>query len=100
VDQGGRIQVLGQSQALGSVATVAQLPPDGEWLIQQIGGVVIVFNRYTEEEVVSFNPSDADASAKAQKVIFDSDILNPEQKCFAHFWCGYFHAHATHANNY
>lgn len=65
------------------------------WLIQQIGGEVILFQRYTEEEVVKFNPNDPDAAAKAQKVIYDDDRLTDEEKCFAHFWSGYFYAHAT-----
>lgn len=65
------------------------------WLIQQIGGEVILFRRYTEEEVVRFDPADANAAAQAQKTIHDSDQLTPEEKCFAHFWCGYFYAHAT-----
>lgn len=73
---------------------MAQLPPDGEWLIQQIGGQVILFNRYTEEEIVRFDPSDNNASALAQGTIYQDDRLNPEQKCFAHFWSGYFHANA------
>lgn len=74
---------------------MAQLPPDGEWLIQQIGDDVILFHRFTEVEVVRFDPADADAAAKAQKVIHDSDLLDAEQKSMAHFWCGYFYAHAT-----
>lgn len=74
---------------------MAQLPPDGDWLIQQIGGQVILFQRYTEEEIVRFDPADANASAQAQKVIYDSDQLTDEAKCFAHFWSGYFYANAT-----
>jgi hypothetical protein len=70
------------------------LPPDGTWLIQQIGEQVILFHRYTEEEIVRFDPSDANAAAQAQKVINDSERLTVEQKCFAHFWSGYFYAHA------
>jgi hypothetical protein len=65
-----------------------------EWLIQQIDGHVILFHRYTEQEIVRFDPSDANAAARAQKVIYDSD-LGDEEKCFAHFWSGYFYAHAT-----
>jgi hypothetical protein len=71
---------------------MAQLPPDGEWLIQQIDGEVILFNRYTEEEIVRFRSDDTDAQAKAQKVIHDSDRLTDEAKSFAHFWSGYFYA--------
>jgi len=65
---------------------VAQLPPDGTWLIQQIDGLVILFHRYTEEEIVRFDPSDADASAQAQWSIDLDTRLDAEQKTFAHFW--------------
>lgn len=73
---------------------MAGLPPDGAWLVQQIGGQVHVFNRYTDEEVVSFPAGDADQAARSQKIIYDSDLLTDEQKCYAHFWCGYFFAYA------
>lgn len=75
---------------------MAQLPPDGEWLVQQMGGTVVVFNRHTEEEIVRFDPSDANAAAMAQHPIYLTDKLTPEAKCYAHFWCGYFYAHASH----
>lgn len=71
---------------------MARLPGD-RYLIQQIGGDVILFEDGTEREIVRFSPGDADAAAKAQKVIHDSE-LNDEEKCFAHFWSGYFYAHA------
>lgn len=74
---------------------MAQLPPDGEWLVQQIGDMVVIFHRYTEEEILRFDPADANAAAQAQKKIYDMDRLTAEQKCFAHFWSGYFYAHAT-----
>jgi hypothetical protein len=74
---------------------MAQLPPDGRWLIQQNDGIVVVFDRHTEEEVLKVDPSDANAMALAQRTIYDSDRLDAEQKCFAHFWCGYFYAHAS-----
>ena len=77
---------------------MAGLPPDGEWLVQQIDGQVVVFHRYTEEEIVRFDPSDANMAAKAQQPIAATDKLTSEQKCFAHFWCGYFYAHATGVN--
>jgi len=73
---------------------MAQLPPDGEYLIQQIGGDVVLFHRYTEEEIVRFDPADADAAAKAQQWIAIDAGLTAEQKSFAHFWSGYFYAHA------
>lgn len=74
---------------------MAQLPPDGRWLVQQNDGIVVVFDRYTQEEIIKVDPADADAMTKAQKKIYDDDRLDPEQKCFAHFWCGYFYAHAS-----
>lgn len=66
-----------------------------DWLIQQIGGEVILFRRHTEEEIVRFDPSDGNAAAQAQKVIYDDDRLTDEEKCFAHFWSGYFYANAV-----
>lgn len=72
---------------------MAQLPSLG-YVIQQIDGQVVLFEVGTEREIVRFDPSIADATAKAQKAIYDSE-LSAEDKCFAHFWSGYFHAHAT-----
>lgn len=73
---------------------MAQLP-GGTFLIQQIGDQVVLYNRWTEQEIVKYDSHDGDATAKAQKSIYDSGLLDPEDKCFAHFWCGYFYAHAT-----
>lgn len=64
---------------------------DGNWLMQQTEGIVILFNEYTEEEIVRFDPGNANAAAQAQKAIHDSTLLNDEEKCFAHFWSGYFY---------
>lgn len=69
--------------------------PSETWLIQQIDNEVILFHRYTEEEIVRFKPSDADACAKAQGVIHFDARLSDEDKTFAHFWSGYFHGCAT-----
>lgn len=70
--------------------------PEGprQYLIQQIDGQVILFEDYTEIEIVRFDPTNAEETAKAQKTIYDSNMTD-EQKCFAHFWSGYFHAHAN-----
>lgn len=73
---------------------MAQLPPDGEWVIQQFDGEVVLFQQYTEKEIVRFDPGDANATAMAQHVIHNATQLDDEQKCFAHFWSGYFYAHA------
>lgn len=69
--------------------------PSETWLIQQIDNEVILFHRHTEEEIVRFKPSDADACAKAQLVIHQADALSEEDACFAHFWSGYFHGCAS-----
>lgn len=73
---------------------MAQLPPDGRWLMQQIAGEVVLFERYTERELLRFDPTDSNACARAQRTIYELEELNAEQKSFAHFWSGYFHAMA------
>lgn len=75
--------------------------PSGDWLIQQSGGWVVLFQDITECEIVAIPVLDEngepnmDAFARAQKVIHDSPELGEEDRCFAHFWCGYFWAHAA-----
>jgi hypothetical protein len=85
---------------------MAQLPGE-RFLIQQIGSQVVLFDRHAEAlaelgidvpdsgEIVRFDPASRDATAKAQKVINDAPELSDEEKAFAHFWSGYFYAHAT-----
>lgn len=73
---------------------MAGLPPDGRIMIQQNDGVVTIFDSHTQEVFVEFDPYDGNETAQAQKRIFDCAKLDDEQKCFAHFWSGYFHAHA------
>lgn len=73
---------------------MARLPGD-RYVIQQIAGLVILFRRGSEEEILRFKPSDADACAKAQRAIYLNNDLNDEEKCFAHFWSGYFYCNAT-----
>jgi len=74
---------------------MAQLPPDGMWLMQQIGGEVVLFHRDTEEEVARFMPGDPDGFGAALQRVGADDRFNLEQKMFAGFWAGYFYAHAT-----
>jgi len=69
--------------------------PGETWLMQQIDGEVVIYHRHTEEELMRFDPSDANATARAQFTIYQLENLSDEQKCFAHFWSGYFYAHAT-----
>jgi len=67
--------------------------PGRQFLIQQVSGTVILFEDGTEREIARFDPADISATAQAQKTIRDSE-LSDEDKCFAHFWSGYFYAHA------
>lgn len=78
---------------------MARLTWDSGWLIQQMGGIVHLFREGDEATIVRFDPSDANATAQAQKVIHDSSQLTDEEKCFAHFWSGYFHAYANEVPN-
>jgi len=73
---------------------MAQLP-GGDWLIQQIGGEVILFHRDTEVELVRFNPADPSSFGPAMATVAADDRLNMEQKIFAGFWAGYFYAYTT-----
>jgi hypothetical protein len=66
--------------------------PSMMYLIQQIGGQVILFEESTEREIARFDPQDSDAAAKAQLTIHVSPVLSDEDKAFAHFWSGYFYA--------
>jgi hypothetical protein len=74
---------------------MARLPSD-RYLIQQIDGVVVLYEDMSEREILRFDPWDMNAAAQAQKAIYDSE-LGDEDKCFAHFWSGYFYAHASDA---
>ncbi len=71
---------------------MARLPSEG-YVINQIDGQVVLWEDGTEAEIVRFDPSDPDATAKAQNVIAHSK-LSEEDRCFAHFWSGYFYAAA------
>jgi RecB family endonuclease NucS len=71
---------------------MARLPSE-RYVIQQIDGIVILFEDMSEREIVRFDPSDANAAARAQDVIAHSE-LGEEDRCFAHFWSGYFYCAA------
>lgn len=73
---------------------MARLPSE-RFLIQQLDGVVVLFEEGTEREIVRFDPADKNATARAQRTIYAEATLSDEDRCFAHFWSGYFHAHAT-----
>lgn len=68
--------------------------PSQNWLIQQIGNEVVLFEEYTEVEIVRFDPTDGNETVRAQYSIDREMELTPEDKCFAHFWSGYFCANA------
>jgi hypothetical protein len=68
--------------------------PGERFLIQQIDREVVLFDSWTEEEFVRFDPADADGTARAQGAIHNLANLDEEAKSFAHFWSGYFYAHA------
>lgn len=72
---------------------MARLPSE-KFLIQQVGQNVIIFEDHTEREILRFIPSNHQSVIKAQKEIYDSKELSDEDRCFAHFWSGYFYAHA------
>lgn len=78
---------------------MAQLPGE-RFLIQQESGVLHLFDRNTEEDLLTlplYNAEgavDSNAIAQAQKTIHDSPVLTEEEKSFAHFWCGYFYSYA------
>jgi predicted polyphosphate/ATP-dependent NAD kinase len=72
---------------------MAQLP-NMRHVIQQIDGMVVLFEIGTEKEIVRFDPSNADLAAKAQRAIHYCPELDEESKTFAHVWSGYFYAHA------
>lgn len=72
---------------------MARLPSE-RYVIQQTDGKVILYEEGTERELLRFNPSNANHVARAQWAIHSMDELGPEDKCFAHFWSGYFYAHA------
>jgi hypothetical protein len=73
---------------------MARLPSE-KYLIQQVGGVVILFEDFTEREIARFDSGNQDATAKAQQVISGSE-LGEEDRCFAHFWSGYFSSYNGH----
>jgi hypothetical protein len=72
---------------------MARLPSE-RYLMQQIGGRVVLFEDFTEREITSFDPANSITAATALEQIVDSDDLGDEDKCYASFWAGYFHFYA------
>lgn len=69
--------------------------PSQMFLMQQIEGMVVLFHEDSEEEIVRYNPSDDAATMQALHTIHETTLLSEEDKYFAHFWAGYFYAHAA-----
>lgn len=74
---------------------MAQLPPDGMYLVQQVGDRIVLFHRHTEVEIASAQADAGDDCMKALARIHKSPELNIEQRSVAGFWFGYFYAYAT-----
>jgi hypothetical protein len=73
---------------------MAQLPPDGTWLIQQRDGIVHLFHCRTEAELIRFDPADRETIGGVVAIMQEIEELTPEQRAWATFWAGYFYAHA------
>ena len=73
---------------------MARLPSE-RYLIQQIGGMVVLFEEYPGREIARWIAADGKSAAIAQGLIHHNPEMSDEDKCFAHFWSGYFYAHAT-----
>jgi hypothetical protein len=69
---------------------MARLPSE-RYLMQQVDSQVILFEDCSEREVVRFEAGDGIAVQNALDAILVSE-LGEEDKCFACFWAGYFHA--------
>lgn len=67
---------------------MARLPSE-RYLMQEIDGAAVLFEDYTECEIVRFDPSDDKAAYAALAVIVESE-LGDEDRCYACFWAGYF----------
>ena len=72
---------------------MARLPSEC-YLMQQAGGSVVLFEDFTERQLVRFDPADGIAVADALDEIRASGDMGDEDKVFACFWAGYFHAYA------
>jgi hypothetical protein len=62
-----------------------------QWLMQQVEGVVVLFNEYIDEQITEFKPSRSLSVANAIEEIKTTDKLNQDDKTLAIFWAGYFY---------
>lgn len=73
---------------------MAQLPPDGTWLIQSIDGDVILAHRDTQEVLARWEAGDPNSFGPGLATVHADPRLTEEAKAFAAFWAGYFYAYA------
>lgn len=71
---------------------MARLPSE-QYIMQQMDGLVVLFEDFTECEIVRFDPSNSVATMAVLEIIRESELAD-EDRCFACFWAGYFHAYA------
>lgn len=69
-------------------------PEGGPVTYEESIELVSVFGENNRDPVVMFDPADQNATAQAQKVIYDS-ALSAEDKRRAYFWSGYLYARAA-----
>lgn len=75
---------------------MAQLPPNGDRIIQQTDGKVHLFDRATERDLIEpFDPGNPVQFGPALRSIWVHRDLTDEEKCFAAFWTGYFYGHTA-----
>lgn len=68
--------------------------PSMNYLVQLVGSEVIVSEDGTDRIIIRYDSTNPNDAARAQESIYASE-MSDEDKCFAHFWCGYFYAHST-----
>jgi hypothetical protein len=69
--------------------------PSMQYVIQQIDGDVVLYEDGTEAEICRFDPAEPGSVAQG-RVVINVSGLGDEDRCFAHFWSGYFAAYAGH----
>jgi hypothetical protein len=68
--------------------------PRESFIEQMSDDSVVVATAEDFDQIVRFDPRDANAAARAQRAIYDSP-LDLNQQARAHFWSGYFYARGS-----
>ena len=63
--------------------------PSQMYVMQQMDGVVVLFEDGSERQIMRFDPADGRSAELALEEIRESG-LGDEDRCFACFWTGYF----------